>query len=92
MKHRGWSEYRLEKEAGLSQSAVLHMFKRGNTPTYPVLSAICNAFGITLSQFFAERGEPVALTEEQRELIRLFGKLKEGQKHLVKDTMRQFQH
>lgn len=54
MAERGWTEYRLAKESGLSHSTVTNMFKRNNAPTLPTLEAVCAAFGITLAQFFAE--------------------------------------
>ena len=67
MKERKWTDYRLAKEANLSHSTVTNMFNRNNAPTLPTLEA-CQAFGITLAQFFAE-GEEVQLTEEQQKLF-----------------------
>ena len=52
LKERNWTEYRLAKESGLSQSTISNLFKRNTTPSIPTLEAICNGFGITLSQFF----------------------------------------
>ncbi len=54
MKERGWSEYRLAKEAKISQTTITNLFKRNNLPTLPTLEAICTAFDITLAQFFIE--------------------------------------
>ena len=54
MKNRGWSEYRLSKECGLSESTLANIFKRGTMPSISTLETICDAFGITLSQFFCE--------------------------------------
>ena len=56
MEERSWTEYRLAKEANLSHSTVANMFNRNNAPTFPTLEAICNAFQMTLSQFFCEDG------------------------------------
>jgi transcriptional regulator with XRE-family HTH domain len=66
---RGWSDYRLAKEAGIPQSTLSNLYKRANSPTVSTLDAICAAFGISLSQFFAESGESPELTDEQRELL-----------------------
>ena len=44
LQERGWSEYRLAKEAGLSQTTITNLFKRNNLPTLPTLEAICRAF------------------------------------------------
>lgn len=68
MAQRGWTAYRLAKESGLSESTLANIFKRNTVPSIPTLEAICGAFGISLSQFFAE-GETVALTPELKELF-----------------------
>lgn len=67
MEERGWTDYRLAKEANLSHSTVTNMFNRNNAPTLPTLEAVCKAFGITLAQFFSEDNE--IFTEEQQLLI-----------------------
>lgn len=90
MEAKGWSEYRLAKEANLPQSTISHLFKRNNAPTLPTIEAICGAFGITMGQFFADEGEAVALTPQQRELLLLWGSLSQEQRQLVKSTMRHF--
>ena len=69
MEERGWTDYRLAKEAGLSHSTVTNMFNRNNAPTLPTLEAVCKAFRITLGQFFSEGNEDCGLTPEQRELF-----------------------
>lgn len=69
MEERGWTDYRLAKEANLSNSTVTNMFNRNNAPTLPTLEAVCRAFGITLAQFFADDVDPAQLTDEQRTLF-----------------------
>ena len=79
MSSHGWSEYRLAREAGLSQSTVANIFHRGTLPSIPTLESICNAFGISLSQFFdtaeapgmppAPASEWNSLTPSQQELV-----------------------
>lgn len=68
MDERGWTIYELSKRSGLAQTTLSNMWKRNTEPTIPSLRAICNGFGITLSQFFAE-GDLVELTNEQKELF-----------------------
>ena len=58
---RGWTEYRLAKISGLSESTIANIFKRNTIPSLPTLEAICNGLGITLSQFFAD-GDMVEMT------------------------------
>ena len=82
MKQRGWSVYRLGKESGLSQSTLAHVFRQDSEPTISTLETICNTFGITLSQFFAE-GDFVSLTPEQRDILEKWASLNGEQKELV---------
>jgi len=87
MEERGWTDYRLAKEANLSHSTVTNMFNRNNAPTLPTLEAVCKAFGITLAQFFAEGHDPSELTEEQRILFARWSTLTDEQKRLLLDLM-----
>lgn len=90
MEERSWTDYRLAKESGLSHSTVTNMFNRNNAPTLPTLEAVCEAFGITLAQFFTEGNSP-ELTEEQRILFAKWSTLKNDQKQALLaliDTMR----
>ena len=51
---RSWSVYRVAHAAGFSEKTVYKIFSRNTKPSIPTLQAICNAFGITLAQIFAE--------------------------------------
>lgn len=75
----GWSDYRIAKEAGLSPNTVSNIYRRGNTPSMVTLEALCEAFGITMAQFFAE-DELVELTPELRELFDRWTALTDEQK------------
>ena len=68
LKMYGWSEYRLAKKCGLSESTISNIFRRGTYPTIPTLELICDAFGITLSDFFAEEGT-VEMTPEMERIV-----------------------
>lgn len=87
MKERGWTEYRLSKECGLSESTLANIFRRNTVPSITTLETICDAFGITLSQFFAE-GEMVELTPELKVLFENWVSLTADQKdaalHMIK--------
>ena len=82
MEERGWSEYRLAIASGLSQSTVANIFNRNTTPSVATLEIICNGFGITLAQFFAE-GDMVELTEEQKEMFAAWSALTREQKDVL---------
>ena len=77
---RGWSNYRLAKEAGISENSLNNLFRRNNLPTIPTLESICKGLGISLSQFFSKGGEPVELSDAQREMLAAWDALTEEQK------------
>lgn len=68
---RGWSINYLAMEAMLTQSTVNNIFKRKTEPKISTLKSICNAFGITLSEFFAEEEKPTLDEELQKQVKRL---------------------
>ena len=51
---RNWSVYRLSVESGIPQSTLTNMFNRETLPSITTLECICNAFHITMSDFFLE--------------------------------------
>ena len=44
---RGWTDYRLAKESGLSHSTVTNMLNRNNAPTLPTLESVVEGVGLT---------------------------------------------
>lgn len=82
MEQRHWSEYRLAIESGLSQSTIANIFNRSTTPSITTLEAICNGFGITLAQFFAE-GNMVQLSPEQLQFFQAWSFLSREQKDII---------
>ncbi len=82
MNERGWTIYELAKRSGLAQTTISNMWKRNTEPTIPSLRAICDGFGITLAQFFAE-GELVELTAEQQKFFTRWAALTLEQKEML---------
>ena len=80
---RSWSEYKLSKASGVSQSTLSNMFKRNNAPTIPTLESICEGFGITLSQFFSTGDDAIKRSPEQREMIDCWSTLTKEQKEIL---------
>lgn len=81
---RKWSEYKLSEESGIPQSTISSWFRHKAVPSIASLEAICNAFNITLSQFFYDDDMDTTLTEDQKKLITLSQKLTKTQlKHLI---------
>ena len=80
---RGWSEYQLSERAGLPQSTISSWYRKNMVPTVTSLEKICVAFGITLSQLFAEGECAVSLTPSQRTLLERWSRLNEDQQNAV---------
>lgn len=64
-----WTEHPLAERSGLPQSATSSWLSQEYGSCYSILGKICIAFGITLSQLFAEEYTPVSLTDSQRKLL-----------------------
>ena len=85
---RGWSNYRLAKEANISEGSLNNLFRLNNQPTIPTLEAICTGFDITLSQFFAEGEEAVVLNAEQKEMLEMWNTLTKDQKAALLELLK----
>lgn len=80
---RGWTEYQLAEHSGLPQSTISSWYRKNLIPTIPSLEKICSAFGITLSQLFAEENTAVSLTASQKKLLDRWNRLSEDQQNAV---------
>ena len=80
---RGWSTYKLAYESGLTQSTLSNMFARGTCPTVDTLEKICDAFGISLSEFFEENEKKAHLSKDELNLINKYRALNEKEKDAV---------
>lgn len=85
---RGMSVYRLAELSGLNQSTLANTFSRGTVPSLRNLEIICQALGLTLSQFFSEGEQAVPLTKEEAELLNNYRKLPHSVKKAVGDIAR----
>lgn len=90
-RERGWSINNLAMEAMLTQSTLNNLYVRNAEPKLSTLRAICNAFGITLSEFFSEEEDEI--NEKQRhvdqELQRRIENLTYPQKEAILSVIRQ---
>lgn len=89
---RGWSTYKLAYEAGLTQSTLSNMFARGTCPTVDTLERICEAFGITLSEFFNENDKVIHVSTDELELLSGYRSLAEKEKDAVKSMVSALKH
>jgi len=80
---RGWTEYELAKNSGLTQSTISTWYRKGQTPTIQTLDKVCTGLGISLSQFFAEGTDAIVLTDEQKEMLDNWSALNKTQREIV---------
>lgn len=85
---KGWTIYELAKQAGVAPTTIYNWRDRGSSPTLALLESICAAFEITLIDFLLDDDDLMALTEEQKEVIRLWNTLSTEKKKSILDVMR----
>lgn len=85
---RGWTNYRLAKESGITYSTLCTMLNKAYAPSISTLIKICSGFGITLAQFFDEDFENAAVTPEQREHLQVWDSLNEENRIAAEKYMR----
>ena len=83
---RGWSINNLAMEAMLTQSTINNLYSRKAEPKLSTLRAICDAFEITLSEFFAE--EEANEADIDKRLQKKISKLSLGQKKALLDFLK----
>ena len=56
------------------------LFRRTSIPSVPTIRHICEAMGITISQFYSTDGSAATITEQQKAFLELFDRLSPGDK------------
>ena len=85
---KGWSIYELAKAACVAPTTIYNWRDRGSSPTLSLLDAVCYAFGISVVDFLLNEDELMALTDEQKELIRLWNTLSAEKKSSIINLMK----
>ena len=80
---RGYTKYRLSQLTEMSQTALGNILNKKSIPTVVTLERICDAFGITLAQFFAEDGGRLNLTEDQNEILEIWDNLESKEREIL---------
>ncbi len=86
---RNWTEYQLAEKSGLPQSTISSWYRKNMQPSISSLEKICDAFNVTLSQFFAD-ATAVELTERQRKILREINRLSKNQQEKLLQFLRSF--
>ncbi len=72
---RGWTEYKLAQESETTHSTISTMYQRGTPPKIELLQRICEAYGITLAQFFLEDEHYEILSDKEKKMLEAFRRL-----------------
>ena len=72
---RGWSHYRLAKEMEISPNSIGNLFRRTTVPSIPTIRHICQVFGISMSDFTAQRAVRLFLSKQQEYVLNLYNQL-----------------
>lgn len=89
---RGWTFYELAKRAAVPVSTIYNWRNRMNLPSLELLDAVCYAFGISVVDFLLGDDGIVSLTDEQKELIRLWNTLSRDKKDSILNLMKTMQN
>lgn len=85
---RNWNTNQLALEAELTQSTVSTLLTKPNSlPSLDTLMHLCNAFGITLAQFFMEDEQSVLVSSQEKLLIEQYRKLSEKKRKAILDLL-----
>ena len=79
----GWSQYELAKKSGVPQTTVNSIFKYERIPSIPTLEGFCKAFGLTMSEFFAEGDGLYGLKAEDIQMLNKWNELNDEQKAIL---------
>lgn len=78
---KGWSYYKLAKEAQIPYSSLNTMMKHNHIPTIHTLNKICIGLGISLSHFFTAFDNH--LNPQQQSFIDMWNQLNTDEQNLV---------
>ena len=86
---RGWTVYKLSSESGVSQQAIHKWIGSDTYPTIPNLIQICDAFQISLVEFFGW-GDITEANFEEKQLMENWRKLSKPKQDAVKVMIKSY--
>ena len=84
---RGWSVYHLAKLTDIPQSTISTWYRRGLCPPIDKIERLCEAFGISLSQFFYEEDDG---TTSDIDILHKYTLLSTEQQKIITDLFKVF--
>lgn len=79
---RNWSMYELAEKADIPQSTLSNMFLRKTLPSINTLSKLCDAFSISMAEFFIDSKQD-ALNFQSLEFVEAFKNLSTESQHAL---------
>lgn len=67
----------------MTQTALGNILNQKSLPTIVNLERICDAFGITLAQFFTDDGSKLNLTQDQQEILDIWDDLESKEREIL---------
>jgi len=86
---REWSVYHLAKLTKIPQSTIATWYQKNLYPPIDKLEILCNAFGISLSEFFYT-GNEYPLSAEQLALLKKWALLSDKERDAVTHVINAF--
>lgn len=87
---RGWSEYTLAKNSGITPSTISTWYRKNLQPSISSIEKICKGLDISLAHFFSSQEQSVNLTSSQREILEVWKYLNENQKETTIEMLKSF--
>lgn len=75
--------YQLASKATLSKNTVKGIYRQDRFPNLQTLLRLCEAFGLSLAEFFSYESRGMEYSKQEVELMRLFKALGETEREIV---------
>ena len=86
---KGWTGYELSKQTGLSTNTIYEWTKGRSVPSLSNIVKICEAFDITIRQFFFST-EVYEFSEDEKELLQEWFTLSDLERNAIKNMIEIF--
>ena len=80
---RGWTTYKLSKLSGIPQSTISTWYRKNLMPPIDKLEIICQAFGISLAEFFNNTDVSISMTDDEKNMLKQWTLLTPSQRTAV---------
>lgn len=85
---KGWSFYELSKQTGISTNTIYN-WQKGAVPSLSNVVTVCEAFGITVEQFFCGL-DSYMLSDDEKKILQEWFSLSDLEKRAILDMIETF--